>query len=119
MKKKKISYSVSLNFETIKLPPVSDILVLGIKHPQGKQGVMESFRFIAPDEFDMVEIDDDFHDIVDAVLINKKILKRLPADEIISILEKNVFPYMSKGEAIKVNLKVIMDFKNIQGEIQG
>lgn len=110
------SYTVGLDFEVIKLPPVSDILVLGRKHPQGKIGVMESFKFIAPDEFTMIEIGPEVPD-VEAIMVNKKILKRIPGEEIIKILSHNVFPYMSKGEAVKVNFSVTMHMTAIKGTI--
>jgi len=42
MQKHQTMYSIDLNFEVIKLPPVSDILVLGKKVPQGKFGVLHS-----------------------------------------------------------------------------
>jgi len=116
MKQLKPGYTVHLDFEAIKLPPVTDILVLGRKHPQGKLGVMESFKFIAPDEFDMVEVDDESV-CVEAVLINKKILKRMPSSEVISILSQYVFPYVTRGEAIKVDFTVKLSFSAIKGEL--
>jgi hypothetical protein len=105
-------YTVSLSLEAIKLPPVSDILVLAKKHPQGKVGVMESFRFIAPDEFEMIDIDDE-DETVEAVLVNKRILKRLPANEVIAILKTNVFPYVSRGEAVKVDFSVKLFWEGV------
>ena len=116
MKTASSSYQVNLDFEAIKLPPVTDILVLGRKHPQGKQGVMESFRFIAPNEFEMIEVGKDVEH-VEAVLINKKILKRMPQEKVLNILSKFVFPYVLKGEAVKVNFSVRLSFSSIKGEL--
>ena len=116
MSTQKPQYSVNLEFEPIKLPPVRDILVLGRKFPQGKVGVMESFKFIAPDEFEMFDIGEDVEN-AEAVLINKKILKRIPFENIYDILKENVFPFMSRGEAIRVNFVVKLRFENIRGEL--
>lgn len=109
-------YSVTMSFHSIKLPPVTDILILGKKFPHGKIGVSEAFKLIAPDEFDMYEINEE-SDIIEAVLINRMILKRMPAEKVIDILRQKVFPYVSKGEAIKVDFTVTMSFDNIQGEL--
>lgn len=111
----KVKYSINLNMEPIKLPPVSDILVLARKHPQGKIGVMESFRFIAPDEFEMFDVNSE-HPVVEAILVNKKILARVPKDVLLTVLAEHVFPYMSQGEAVKVDLNVKLTFENIKGE---
>ncbi len=108
-------YNVHMSFHSIKLPPVTDILILGKKFPHGKVGVSEAFKLIAPDEFDMFEIDED--DVVEAVLINRTILKRMPAEKVIEILKDKVFPYVSKGEAIKVDFTVTINFENIMGKM--
>jgi hypothetical protein len=105
--------TVNLSFETIKLPPVSDVLVLARKHPQGKIGVMESFRFIAPDEFEMIEVSNDEDEIVEAVLVNKKILRRLDATDLLKILKLHVFPFVSRGEAVKVDLHIILSWEGL------
>lgn len=108
-------YNVSLAMEPIKLPPVQDVLVLAKKHPQGKIGVMESFRFTAPDEFEMIDIDDE-DETVEAVLVSKRVLRRLPLEQLLRVLKQYVFPYISKGEAIKVDLTVRLSFDGIAGD---
>lgn len=109
-------YSVTVALEPIKLPPVTDVLVLAKRHPQGKVGIMESFRFMAPDEFEFVDIDDPSV-VVEAVLINRSILKRLPLEKVLEILERLVFPRVSEGEAVKVSFSTRLTFGPIEGEL--
>lgn len=117
MKKHQTMYSIDLNFEIIKLPPVSDILVLGKKVPQGKFGVLHSFELISPDAFELLEIGPEVSDNVDGVIINKNILKKLPKQKILDILAEYVFPYASKGETLKVDFDLKIYQKNIEGTI--
>ncbi len=100
----KKQYHISLDFQSILLPSVRDVLVLCKKYPQGKHGVMEAFRFIAPDEFEMFDISNEVSDVAEAILVNKKILKKISLEGLIYILKEQVFPYLSPGEAIKVDL---------------
>jgi hypothetical protein len=109
------NYTINLSFTSIKLPPVIDILILAKKYPQGKTGVSEAFKLIAPDEFEMFPVEDD--EVIDAVLINKKILSRLSKDKVIDTLRKNVFPYITKGEAVNVNFSISIQIENIKGEM--
>lgn len=102
-------YSVRLDFEAIKLPPITDILVLGCRVPQGKHGVINSLEFLAPDSFEMIEIQNDISEDVDAVIINKAILKRMSRNRIIRVLSENVFPFVSPGEAVRVNFTVSIE----------
>ena len=107
-------YTASLAFEPIKLPPVTDILVLAKQSPHGKAGIVNAFQFIAPDEFEMIEVNDE-DPVVEAVLVHKRILKRLEAAELLHLLKQHVFPFVSKGEAIKVDLSIKIIVEGIQG----
>jgi len=104
---------VNMEFHAVKLPPVKDILVLGKKYPQGKVGIMECFRFIAPDEFEMFDIADP-EEVAEAVVINKRILSRMPAEDVIATLKVHVFPYISPGEAINVNFDISIIVSNVE-----
>lgn len=106
-------YSVQLSFEEIRLPPFEDILILGKKCPHGKIGVYKSFEFLVPNEFDVFEIDDV---IVDAVFINKRVLKKMDKDRIIKILKDKVFPFISECEILKVDFKLKIFYDSIEGE---
>ncbi|WP_319561049.1 hypothetical protein [Marispirochaeta sp.] len=111
------SYSINLDFETIKLPPVSDMLILGKKVPQGKNGVLHSFHLISPDVFEVIEINNDINKNVEAVIVNKMILKKLPKKTIIKVLSEYVFPFVTKGETVKVNFDVHIFQRDIKGDI--
>jgi len=106
-------YSVQLSLEEIRLPPFEDILILGKKCPQGKIGVYKSFEFLVPNEFDVFEIDDV---IVDAVFINKRVLKKMDKDRIIKILKDKVFPFISECEMLKVDFKLKIFYDSIEGD---
>lgn len=113
----KNTYSVDLSFEQIKLPPVTDILVLGRKTPQGKYGILHSFELISPDVFELIEINEDDNPDVEAIIVNKSIISKLPKNKIVSILKDNVFPFIVRGEALKVNFNVQIYKNNITGEL--
>ncbi|MDO9528538.1 MAG: hypothetical protein Q7J27_05175 [Syntrophales bacterium] len=111
MKGRSKQYSLSLNFEDISLPPIKDILILGTKCSQGKFGVAKCFQLLSPDNFELIEIDDD---IVQGLIINKRILKRIPVDHIIDILRREVFPYISAGDTVKVDINIVTYINNIK-----
>ncbi len=106
-------YSVQLSFEEIRLPPFEDILVLGKKCPQGKIGVSKSFEFLVPNEFDVVEID---NATIEAVFINKRVLKKMDKTVIIKILTEKIFPFVSECEMLKVDFKLKIFYDSIEGD---
>ncbi|MCB1053818.1 MAG: hypothetical protein H6510_05265 [Acidobacteria bacterium] len=106
----RVHYSVSLMFENVALPPFQDILVLTKKSPHGKLGVISSLNYLQPEQFEVLEVE---HEIVEALLINRRILKRLSAPKIIEILNEKVFPFVEKGEVVKVDFKVRISYENL------
>ena len=107
-------FSVQLSFEEIRLPPFEDILILGKKCSQGKIGVYKSMEFLIPNEFETFAIEDE---AVEAVFINKRVLKKLDKDKIIAILREKVFPYISECEILKVDFKLRIFYDSVEGEL--
>lgn len=106
-----ILYSISLSFEEIKLPPFQDIILVGKFSPQGKIGLSKSLELLLPNGFQMIETD---HEKVEAVFINKRITTKMPTEKIINILASKVFPFVSEGELIKVDFKVVVSYTGIE-----
>lgn len=97
------------------MPPFQDILLLGKKCPHGKSGVSKCLSLLEPDVFEMIELD---HETVEAMLVNKLILKRMPAEKVIEILQEKVFPYITKGEIVRVDFHVKISFDTIEGTLE-
>ncbi len=108
-----MKFSVQLSFEEIRLPPFEDILILGRKSPQGRIGVYKSFELLVPNEFETFEIEDE---VVEAIFVNKRVLKKLDKDKIIEILREKVFPYVSECEILKVDFKLRIYYDSVEGE---
>lgn len=111
-KKNQPSYSINLSFEEIKLPPFQEILVVGKNSPQGKIGISKSFELLIPNGFEIIENID--CEKVEAVFVNKRIIKKMPKEEILKILSEKVFPYTSESELIRVDFKVKISFNEIE-----
>jgi len=108
MKSSKMSFAVSLQFEKAQLPPFSDILLLGRKSPIGMSGIAKSLEYLVPNNFDIIPVD---NETVEAMVVNKAILKRMPVDELVKVLEDAVFPYMSEEEIMKVDFSVRITYE--------
>jgi hypothetical protein len=106
-------YSIKLGFEEIRLPPFDDILILGKKNVQGKIGLYKSFELLVPNEFDVFEVDDR---AVEAVFINKRLLKKIGYEKIIALLQEKVFPFVSESEILKVDFKIKIIYDTIETE---
>ncbi|MCD6297009.1 MAG: hypothetical protein J7M30_07630 [Deltaproteobacteria bacterium] len=114
MNENTIKYTVSIEFEHISLPPFKDVLILGRGCPHGKHGIAQCFNLLAPDDFELIDLEDEK---VQAMLISKSLLKRMPVKKITEIIRDNVFPYISGGELIKVAFRLKLLIENIEGTL--
>lgn len=113
MDKPKVTYTISLNFEEINLPPFQDILVVGKNNKQGKLGLSKSFDLMMPEGFESIEIKEGN---VDFVLINKRILAKIEKKKVLNLLSRSVFPFTLEGELVKVDFKVNVAYSKIKIE---
>lgn len=104
------TYTVNISFEEIKLPPFQDIMVLGKNSLQGKIGLSKSFELLAPNVFEAIDIT---QENVEAVFVSKSILQKIPIEQVLEILQTNVFPYVYPGELISVDFKVRFSARDI------
>ena len=102
-------YNIKLGFEEIKLPLFEDILIIGKKSPYGLYVLSKLFELLVPNQFDFIKVDDKH---VEAILINRKILKKINAERAIALLKKNIFPYISPSEIVKVDFKIKVQFNS-------
>lgn len=93
--------SITMSFEPVRIPPFEDILILSKKSPHGMHGMMKCMNLLAPDDFDLIEIE---HDAVEAVMISRRLQKRISKEKIIDMLETHVFPEISPGDLVKVDV---------------
>ncbi len=113
-KRSSTKYSITLGFEEIKLPPFEDILVVGSKSPQGKEGVAKLFEFLIPDQFEAIEMDDPK---VEVVFINRKIWNKIDKKNILPIIQQKIIPFISPIEILKVDCKLNVNYHSINMEL--
>ena len=111
MVKEGMNYIVSLSFGNVSLPPFRDILVLAKKCPYGKIGVSKCLQLLEPDRFDLLEPE---NDVVEAILVSKQLLTRMPAEKLLEILREKVFPFISLGEIVKIDFNIKVSYDKFQ-----
>lgn len=96
-------HAIKLSFETIQLPPFRDVLILGRSAVHGRTGLSRALQLLAPDHFETIDIQEGN---VEAVYISRQLLNKISQEKMIQALSKKVFPYVTEGELIKVDVKV-------------
>lgn len=110
-KKPTKTISVEISFEEIKLPPFQEILIVGKQSPQGKLGILKSFELLSPNGFTLIEIEDEN---IEAIFVNKHILKKITEAEVVALLSERVFPFVSSDELVRVDMKLKVHYSGIE-----
>ena len=58
------------------------------------------------------------HPVIVAMLVNKAILKRIPAEKVVEILKHKVFPFATNGECVNVDFNVRIYWDRIEGTLE-
>lgn len=95
--------SITMSFEPVRLPPFQDVLIIAKKGPHGLYGMSKCMDLLVPDGFDLCEIQDD---TIEAVIISRRIQKRIQKEKILEMLKIYIFPEISDGDLIKVDIDV-------------
>ncbi|MFW5859977.1 MAG: hypothetical protein ACOCYP_08115 [Planctomycetota bacterium] len=109
-------YTASISFEPIKLPPFRDLLIVGRRCHYGPEGLYRCYNYLAPDEFRVCRLE---HPEVDAVLVANRLLKRMPCDHLLDLIEQKVLPFVNSEELVRVDLDVTWHIEGIEGAIAG
>ena len=107
--------SVDVSFEEIRLPPFQDILILGRTCPHGKKGIAQCFNLMDQDKFSLVETETE---VAQGYLVSSRILKKISKDKLTSLLQEKVYPFITSGEVVKVDLRVIIKHSNVEIETE-
>jgi len=103
MTKRDGKYDVLLNLRITRfeLPPVRDTLVIGRMAPIGPHAIHKSLEEMTPGKFDLVESD---HEIIEAFLVRKSDLRKVPREDLIAALTRRVEGIMDAGDALHVHI---------------
>lgn len=86
------------------LPPVESALVVGRAAPIGSVAMAKALEEMLPGAFERIEISGD--DSVEAIIVRRAHLKRIPEERLVSFLLDNVRGLIDPAEMLRVTLDV-------------
>ncbi|WP_297472473.1 hypothetical protein [Ferrovum sp.] len=112
-----VSHRRSINAEVMEyvIPPIKDMLVLGRNAPIGCIALRRSLELLIKTPYEHIEIADD--DILSDILVRAALLRRLPREELISFVLKDIRPMMGADEVLHVTLDVKVQIQSRVHEV--
>lgn len=76
--------NIVIRFSEFEIPPMQDIMLVGKKAPIGPEAAKRMVDGVAPEQYEIIELDG--HEIFEAIVVRKSLLKILPKETLTSII---------------------------------
>ncbi len=74
---------INIGLSEFEIPPMQDILLVGKKAAIGPEAIRQMVSALSPDQYEVVRVD---HDIFEAAVIKKSLVKLLPQDKLLPLI---------------------------------
>jgi hypothetical protein len=103
--KKKLDITARVGEYTI--PPLKDMLVLGIQSPIGCIAMRRAIELLVKAPFEHIELEDD---VISDILVRQQLLRRVSKDELIDFVMTHMKPLMGPDEVLhaEINVNVVI-----------
>lgn len=93
---------VNMKLRVFTVPPINDALVVGKNAPIGSEAWRRALTLLQVSPFESIKVNDD--DIIEEILVQKRILRKIPQDGFVKMILKRIKPFMSPDEVIHLDI---------------
>ena len=92
---------VQLEISVFKIPPCQDVMAIGKNTPMGKHAAMKMLEPVAPNMFEMIEVDSP---VIEALIVKKAFVKLMGRDRLTNFIVEKVEPLMEDNTILNIGL---------------
>jgi len=96
-----------IKLSEFEVPPMQDVLLIGKRAPIGPEAVRRMVDVLSPEQYEIITVE---HDVFEAAVIKRTLLKLLPEEKLLPIL-------LEEGERVAVEDNVVKAQVNIVIEV--
>ena len=85
------------------LPPIEDGLVLGCRSPIGHVAVGKALSLLTSTPYEHLMVEDE---VIGDILVRSAILRKIPADDLVAFVLREIKPLMGPEEILHLHLEV-------------
>ena len=90
-------------FTQFSLPPVRDALIVGKRAPIGPKALFRSLEVLMKGQFELIPVE---HPTIEAVIVRKSDLRKLPRDKFIPMLLEEAGAIMDETDCLRVEVEI-------------
>ncbi|KUK37069.1 MAG: hypothetical protein PWQ99_353 [Clostridia bacterium] len=98
---------VNIRLSEFEIPPMQDVLLVGKRAPIGPEAIRRMVSALSPDQYEVIQLD---HDIFEAVVLKKSLVKLLPKEKLLPVI-------LEEGARIATEKTVVKAQVNIEIQV--
>ncbi|MBC7347692.1 MAG: hypothetical protein H5U00_09640 [Clostridia bacterium] len=96
---------VTIRLSDFEIPPMQDVLLVGKRAPIGPEAVRRMVDALSPEQYAIVPV---AHDVFEAVVLKKSLLKFLPEDKVLPILLEEGSRVATDTTVVKAQVNIVV-----------
>jgi len=96
---------MTIRLSEFEIPPVQDLLLVGKKAPIGPEAVRQMVDAVSPQHYEIIRLD---HEIFEALVIKKSLLKILPKEKLLPIVLEEGARVATKDTVLKAQVGIVI-----------
>lgn len=97
---------VAIKLSEFEIPPMQDVLLVGKGAPVAPEAIRRMVDAVSPEQYEVVQVD---HEIFEAVVVKKSLLKLLPKEKLLPIIIEEGKRIADDRMVIKAQVKVSIE----------
>lgn len=101
---------INLRLSEFEFPPMQDMLLIGKKAPIGPEAARRMADALSPDQYEIVPLE---HDLFEAAVVRKSILKIVPKESLLPVVLEESSRIATEGMVIKIYVNATIQVSKV------
>lgn len=96
---------MTIRLSEFEIPPMQDALLVGKKAPIGPEAVRRMVDAVSPEQYEIIRIE---HQVFEAAVLKRSLLKLLPEDKLLPILLEECERVADEQAVVKAQVNIVI-----------
>jgi len=96
---------MTIRLSEFEIPPMQDALLVGKKAPIGPEAVRRMVDALSPEQYEIIRVE---HQVFEAAVLKRSLLKLLPAEKLLPILLEECERVADEQAVVKAQVNIVI-----------
>lgn len=101
---------VSIRLSEFEIPPMQDVLLVGKRAPIGPEAIRRMVSALSPDQYEVIQLN---HDIFEAAVLKKSLVKLLPEEKLLPIILEEGARIATEKTVVKAQVDIAIQVSRV------